>query len=77
MNSVTFTQTLSLYRRRKPFHPFTIALQNGDRFEVDHADALVIRDRTAVYLAPGGIPVVFDHEALVQIAGDLKPQPDE
>jgi len=74
---VTFTQTLSLYRRRKLFHPFTIALQNGDRFEVDHADALVIRDGTAVYLAPGGVPVVFDHEALVPITGDVKPRPGE
>jgi hypothetical protein len=51
--------------------PFTVALVNGDRFEVDHPDALVVRDGVAVYIGAGGVPVLFDHEGVGQFIGDL------
>jgi len=41
---------------------------------VDHPDALVVRDGVAIYVAPGGIPVLFDHEGVSQIVGDLMGQ---
>jgi hypothetical protein len=39
--------------RRSPFRPFTVALVNGDRFEVDYPDALVVRDGMAVFISAG------------------------
>lgn len=71
MKTARFDETLSAFRKRAPFRPFTVALVNGDRFEVDHADALVVRDGVAIFVAPGGRPVVFDHEGVSQIEGDL------
>jgi hypothetical protein len=59
---------------RRPFRPFTVALVNGDRFEVDHAKALVFRDGVAVYVAAGGVPVIFDHEGVSQFIGNLMGQ---
>jgi hypothetical protein len=32
--------------------------------------AMVVRDGTAVYLAPGGIPAIFDHDGVSQVVGD-------
>jgi hypothetical protein len=48
---------------------FTVELNGGQRFEVDHPGALVVRDGVAVFLAPGGIPIWFDHESVNQIIG--------
>ncbi len=67
-----FDQTLNAFKNRKPFKPFTVALVDGDRFEVDHAGALVVRDGVAIYVAPGGVPIIFDHEGVSQFIGDLK-----
>ena len=50
---------------------------NGDRFEVDHRDAFFMRDGVAVYIAPGGFPVIFDHEGVSQFIGDLMGQANE
>ena len=44
MEADHFDRTLTAFRRRVPSRSFTVALVNGDRFEVDHPDALVIRD---------------------------------
>ncbi len=71
-----FDHTLSAFRQRVPFRPFTVALVNGDRFEVDHPTALVVRDGVAVYIGPGGVPVLFDHEGVSQFIGDLMLQPN-
>ena len=49
---------------------FTVELNGGHRFEVDHPMALVIRDGVAVFLALGGVPVWFDHNSVNQIIGD-------
>lgn len=77
MEAENFDRTLRAFKRRSPYRPFTVALVNGDRFEVDHADALVVRDGVAVYVGPGGIPVLFDHEGVSQVIGDLKGQEDQ
>jgi hypothetical protein len=44
---------------------------DGDRLEVDHPDALAVRDGVALFVAPGRVPVVFDHEGVRQVIGDL------
>jgi hypothetical protein len=48
---------------------------NGDRLEVDHPDAIVVRDGVALFVGPGGVPVVFDYEGVSQIVGDLAERP--
>jgi hypothetical protein len=71
-----FDNTLNLFMGRKPFQPFTVALVNGDRLEVDHPKSLAWRDGVAIYIAPGGIPTIFDHEGVNQFIGDLMGQTD-
>ena len=73
MRPDTFDATILHYQQRVPYRPFTIVLVNGTQFEVDFPTAISVRDGAAVYLRPGGIPVIFDHEGVNQIVGDLKP----
>ena len=75
MQADTFHETMRAFKYRRPFRPFTVALINGDRVEVDHPDAIVVRGGTALYARPGGAPVVFDYEGVSQIIGDLMEQP--
>lgn len=70
MTSGNFQQLLEALAKRTPFRPFTVELIGGRRFEVDHARALVERDGVAVFLAPGGVPIWFDHENVTAIVGD-------
>ena len=72
-----FDQTLTAFKKRSPFRPFTVALVNGDRFEVDFPDALLVRDGVAVYLQAGGVPIIFDHEGVNQFIGDLMGKGDD
>ncbi len=51
-------QTLS---ERRPFHPFTIELSGGQRFEVDHPHVLADHDGLAFFLAPRRIFYLCDH----------------
>jgi len=75
MDRDTFDGTIRTFKHRTPFRPFTVALVNGDRLEVDHPDALAVRDGVALFAGPGGVPVVFDHEGVSQIVGDLAERP--
>jgi len=70
----TFDSTLQFYRNRTPFQPFTLVMVSGDRLEVDHGMALGVREGVALYVAPGGVPVAFDHEGVSHIIGDLAPK---
>lgn len=72
-----FDHALNALKQRVPYRPFTVVLINGTRFEVDHPGALVLRDGVAVYVGPGGIPVLFDHEGVNQLVGDLMEQPND
>jgi hypothetical protein len=67
----TFDSTIRTFKRRTPFRPFYVSLVNGDRLEVDHPEAVVVRDGVALFVAPGGTPAIFDHEGVVQVVGDL------
>ena len=66
MTAENFNTTLTALRQRHPFQIFTVVLHGGERFEVDYADALVIREGIAVFIAPGGGPMVFDHDSVLQ-----------
>jgi hypothetical protein len=69
MTAENFDNVLKALTQRLPFQVFTVELHGGQRFEVDHANAIVIRDGVAVFLAPGGIPVWFDHDSVNQFIG--------
>ncbi len=69
MTAENFTTILEQLRQRQPFQVFTVELHGGRRFEVDHGGAIVVRDGVAVFLAPGGVPIWFDHEDVNEIIG--------
>ena len=71
MTAEHFDEHFVFLNQRRPFQPFTVELAGGDRFEVDHPQAMVVRDGVAVYLRPGGVPVWFDHESVTQVIGDI------
>lgn len=67
MTAESFTKVLLAMIRRRPFKPFTVELHSGDRFEIDHPEATVLRDGVAIFVAPGFVPIYFDHDSVVQI----------
>jgi len=71
MDRATFTATIESFQVRRPFRPFTVALVDGDRYEVDRPNVLALGDGAAVLLASGNVPVFFDHEGVSQVIGDL------
>jgi hypothetical protein len=78
MTAANFTNILEGFRQLQPFRVVTVELHGGRRFEVDSPLALVVRDGVAVFLAPGGVPIWFDHESVNQIIGaPAKTQRDE
>ncbi len=71
MDRDVLASTMRAFRNRTPFRPFTVALVNGHRYEVDHPESLAFRDALAIFAAPGSIPIFFDHEGVSEIIGDL------
>jgi hypothetical protein len=71
MDRETFTETIRVFKHRTPFRPFTVATVSGNRYEVDHPDALAVRDGVALFAGPGGVPVIFDHESVNEVIDDL------
>ena len=64
MVRTTFERILEQLHRRAPFRPFGVELLNGDRVEVDHPEALIVRAGTAIFVAADGTPTWFDHESV-------------
>ena len=64
MVRTTFERILEQLHRRAPFRPFVVELLNGDRVEVDHPEALIVRAGTAIFVAADGTPTWFDHESV-------------
>jgi hypothetical protein len=72
MTSDDFDRSLRALQRRRPFHTFTVELVSGDRFQVDHPEALIVRAGVAVFVARDGTPTLFDHESVSQIIGNSR-----
>lgn len=66
MTADNFDQSLIDLRDHKPFQFFTVELNGGRHFEVDSPRALVVRDGVAVFVQPGGVPILFDHDSVNQ-----------
>lgn len=71
MDRNTFIATIQSLQDRRPFKPFTVALVNGDRYEVDRPNILAVGEGIAILISPGAVPVFFDHEGVSQVIGDL------
>jgi hypothetical protein len=71
MDRETFTETIRAFRSRTPFKPFTVVTIAANRHEVDYPEALAVRDGVALFAAPRGVPVIFDHEGVSEVIGDL------
>ena len=69
MTAENFDKTLRALQSATPFAVFTVELNSGQRFEVDLPGAMVVRDGVAVFLAPGGVPIWFNHNSVSQIIG--------
>ena len=67
MTAAHFDEMIIALIERVPFQLFTVELNTGERIEIDHSRALVVRDGAAVFLGPGGRPHLFDHESVNQI----------
>ena len=64
MTAENFDHALRVLATKNPYAVFTIELNGGQRLEIDYPGALSWRDGAAVFLAPGGVPVLFDHDSV-------------
>jgi hypothetical protein len=48
-----------------------VELVGGERFEIDHTHAAVVRNGVANFLRPGGTPVYFDHDSVLQFIDNI------
>ena len=71
MDAQYFDDTIRAYKRRQPFHPFTVVLTSGTRLECDFPDSIIARGGQAVHLGPGNVPTIFDNESVDHVLGDL------
>jgi hypothetical protein len=71
MDRETFTETIRAFRNRTPFKPFTVVTVSGNRHEVDHPEAILVRDGVALFAGPGGVPAIFDYDGVSEVVGDL------
>ena len=54
MTVENFDMLLEEFRNAKPYRIFTVELHSGQRFEVDHPEAMVRRRGVAVFLSFAG-----------------------
>ena len=72
MTAEHFETTLETLMALRPFKPFTIELNTGQRIQIDHPGALLWnRTDTSIFRSPGGPLVFFDHDSVNQIINDL------
>jgi hypothetical protein len=67
MTAEHFENAIDPLMANRPFKPFTIELNTGQRFEIDHPGALLWKGSPAVFKVPGGPLAFFDHDSVNQI----------
>jgi len=72
MTPAYFERAVEAYRRREPFRPFRVHFVSGGYVDVDHPESLVLRGGVAVYISPGGVPTLFDHEGVSEVTGETE-----
>ena len=48
-----------------------IVLTSGERLECDFPNAVLAREGLGMHAGPGGIPTIFDSDAVDHVVGDL------
>jgi hypothetical protein len=66
MTQETFENTLRTLMRRRPFFPFTVELDNGERIEVDAPNSVAWGGGAAAFLNERGEPSFFACEQVKQ-----------
>jgi hypothetical protein len=64
MSAENFDAILARLLDRRPFQMFTVALKNGERFQVDHARAVAFNNGAAVFVGPGRAIYWFDSDSV-------------
>ena len=67
MTAEHFQTTIRAFQKRSPFQAYLVELVSGDRVEVDHPEALVMRGGVAVIVSADGAPSILDHEGVNQV----------
>jgi hypothetical protein len=67
MTRENFEQTLEYFTERRPFQPFTLELNGGERLEIDHVKGIAWGEGKGVFVGPGGLLRIFDNEGVLQI----------
>jgi hypothetical protein len=70
MTAEHFEETIDALMALRPFRPFTIELNTGQRCEIDHPGALYWKG-TVIFKSPGGPLIMFDHDSVNHIINDL------
>ena len=55
MNADTLEAAVTAFRTGRPFRPFTVSLNGGERIEIDRPD-FVFRGGTIGFVSDGGVP---------------------
>jgi hypothetical protein len=72
MTAEHFEIAIDALMAQRPFKPFTIELNTGERFEIDgHGILLWKGGAPAVFKVPGGPLAFFDHDSVNKITDDL------
>ena len=71
MEADAFERLLQGLTHRRPFKAFTVEFDNGEKVEVDHPEAMVVRAGVAVYLDAKGTPSWFDQLGVSRIVGAI------
>jgi len=67
MSPEKFESFVGVILERRPFQVFTIEINGGKRFEVDHPHVFSMRDGAWHFWAPGGMPIWFDYDSVSHI----------
>ena len=75
MEKENFERLLRALSHRAPFRAYTVEFVNGERIEVDHPEALIVRGGVAVFLSSDGTPAWFDHLGVSRVVGAVDQAP--
>jgi hypothetical protein len=67
MTESSFKASIQAFIRRRPFRPFEVELVSGDRFVVEHPEAVAHGGAAAVYISPDGDYKLFDSSSVSQL----------
>jgi hypothetical protein len=67
MTKEDFQQQMRAFLRQRPFQPFTVVLDTGQRIEVDVPEAVALGGGAAGYLDPAGEATLFECEDVSEI----------